>query len=322
MLIVEDYDGCFNDPIEKHHEFDKRSCDDDGKVLFHGMGCIEKPFYKKHYEHYKKKAFWNLEHPCAWFSPNIPYKHTSANVDKYFDKILTACPYTAAWLNEIQGTNVFVPTHMPFNENHIVEKKEEKTHDVLYWGGIHHQDHLDFVNSMLGFKYEFWSLGAAYWTSPYMRCGYAKYITAKNVPRHKMWEALRKTKICLVSNKLYLNDNHVNNIKSITGWEKCEAFSHLETKQLPQIKSRMIESAANRCLMLVKNNPWKVDTFSFEEGKDFIYFDKNEELPGLIDDISTNWHKYEDMVESAFIKASTVHTVDNFITQVKKELDE
>ena len=25
MLIVEDYDGCFNDPIEKHHEFDKRA---------------------------------------------------------------------------------------------------------------------------------------------------------------------------------------------------------------------------------------------------------------------------------------------------------
>mgnify|MGYP003674421022 FL=1 len=74
--------------------------------------------------------------------------------------------------------------------------------------------------------------------------------------------------------------------------------------------------------MLVKDNPWRVDEHSFEAGKDFIYFDKSEELPALIDDISKNWHKYEEMVENAFIKATTVHTVENLITQVKKELDE
>ena len=324
MLIVEDYDGCFNDPIEKYYELEKHSIDDDGKVFFHGIGCIEKPTHKAKYRDYQKKALWNLEHPCAWYSRSDEYKRKSANSDEYFDKVMTLCPFTADWLNHIQNTSTFVfpKSHVPFNENLVVDKKEEKLHDVIYWGGVHHQDHVGFVDSMLGFKYNFLSLGATYWNPYGQASGYAKYITGVNLPRSQMWDLLRKTKVCLISNKLYLSEAHVASIKRIQGWEQCEAFSHLETRQLPQIKTRMIESAVNRCLMLVKDNPWRVDEHSFEAGKDFIYFDKSEELPALIDDISKNWHKYEEMVENAFIKATTVHTVENLITQVKKELDE
>ena len=323
MLIVEDYDGCFNDPIEKYYGLENFSVDDGEKVFFHGMGCIEKPNYKIKYQNYKKKAFWNLEHPCAWYS-NDQYKFSSANVDGYFDKVITICPYTAEWLNQIQGKNTFVfpDSQFPFNKKLVTNKKEEKIYDVIYWGGVHHQDHLDFVDSMTSFNYNFLSLGPEYWNQDYNNSGLAKYITEINLPRKQMWELLRKTKICLISNKLYLNDTHVKSIKSIQKWEQCEAFSHLETRQLPQIKTRMIECAVNRCLMLVKDNPWRVDEYSFESGKDFIYFDKNEELPALIEDISKNWHKYEEMVESAFVKATTRHTVKNLVTQIEKELDD
>ena len=323
MLIVEDYYGCFDDPLEKYYQFENYSKDDDGKVLFHGMGCIEKPNYKELYKGYDKKAFWNLEQPCAWYG-NVEYMRKSANTDDYFNKIITNCPYSGPWLNELQGRNtfVFLDSHLPFNENHIVDKKEEKVHDVLYWGGVHHQDHMDFLDSMSGFNYNFLSLGPAYWAREFVHSGYDKYITATSLPRVKMWELLRKTKICLMSNMLYLRPSQVATIKAIDGWEKCEAFSHLHEARLPQIKCRMIESAVNRCLMVVKNNPWKVDEFSFEAGKDFIYFNKNEELPALIDDISRNWHKYEDIVESAFQKASTKYTVKNFLAEVEKELDD
>ena len=94
MLIIEDYDGCYSDAMERYFNFNKISEDDDGKVLFHGIGCIEKAHYKERYKNYSKKAFLNMEHPAAWYGGNIEYVYISANMDKYFQKIFTICPYT------------------------------------------------------------------------------------------------------------------------------------------------------------------------------------------------------------------------------------
>ena len=126
MLVVQDFDGCYGDALERHYDLDKHSRDDDGKVLFHGMGCIEKVTHKEKYKDYQKKAYWNLEQPSAWYAGDPRFAKISANMDRYFQKVLTICPYTCDWLNSIQKREVFVPTFTPFNEDLVVAEKEEK----------------------------------------------------------------------------------------------------------------------------------------------------------------------------------------------------
>jgi len=74
--------------------------------------------------------------------------------------------------------------------------------------------------------------------------------------------------------------------------------------------------------MLVKKNPWKVDEMWFEADKEFIFFENDDELPSLIEEITSNWHKYENIVENAFIKATTEYTVENFLNLVERSLDD
>ena len=322
MLVVQDFDGCYGDALERHYDLDKHSRDDDGKVLFHGMGCIEKTTHKEKYKDYQKKAYWNLEQPSAWYTGDPRFAKISANMDRYFQKVFTICPYTCDWLNSIQKREVFVPTFTPFNEDLVVAEKEEKIYDVIYWGHIHSQTHINFVDAMKDFKYNFLSLGTQHWHGEFNRPGLDKYITGINVPRSQMWDLMRKTKICLITNHAYLKPHQVANVKSIKNWKNCEAFRDIDNRWVPQYKTRMIESAVNRMLMLVKKNPWDLDERWFEAGKEFVFFEKDEELPLLIEDISSNWHKYENIVENAYEKAVTEYTVSNFINLVKENLDD
>tara|TARA_R100001591_G_C4343318_1_gene181194 strand:+ start:351 stop:1319 length:969 start_codon:yes stop_codon:yes gene_type:complete len=322
MLVIEDYDGCYGDALEKHYNFDKYSKDDDGKVLFHGMGCIEKTIHKEKYKSYTKKAYWNLEQPSAWYTGDPKFAKISANMDKYFEKIFTICPYTCDWLNSIQKKQTFIPSFMPFNEDLVVKNKTEKVYDVIYWGHVSSQTHINFIDAMKNFKYNFLSLGASYWHKEFRYSGYDKYITNVNMPREDMWKLMRETKICLITNHAYLTQQQITNVKSIKNWTNCKAFCDIDNGWVPQYKTRMIESAVNRMLMLVKKSPWDLDEKWFEAGKDFIFFEKDEELPLLIEDISSNWHKYEHIVESAYKKAVDNYTVEKFINLVKEKLDD
>jgi|TARA_R100000234_G_scaffold119768_1_gene103673 hypothetical protein len=325
MLIREDYQGCYNDPVEKHYDFQRFSEDDGQKVLFHGIGCLENPRHKAALKHYKKKAFYNLEHPCAWYG-SYEYMSKSANMDGYFDKVFTICPYSAKWLNEVQQRNTFVPASIPFNKNYLVSEKEDKVHDVMYWGGIHHPTHVNFVDSMRRFNYNFLSLGWQHWAAPFRTRQfvqeYAPSITHQNVPRAEMWSLIRKTKINVMANLLYLSESQVEIIKSIEGWSKNEAFAHLDQRILPQYKTRPIECAANRSLMLVKRDPWNINELWFSPDSEFLYFDKDEDLPDMIEEISSNWEKYEHIAENAFKRATQDYTVEGFVQAVERGLDD
>tara|TARA_R110001599_G_scaffold329838_1_gene543956 strand:- start:1532 stop:2491 length:960 start_codon:yes stop_codon:yes gene_type:complete len=318
MKIVEDYRGCYPDGVERYWNLQQFS-NDNNTVLFHGMGCIEDPRYKQKYENYEKKAFINLEHPCAWQSSKTT-RDLSSNIDRYFDKIFTICPYSAEWLNDIQSDDVYIPHYIPFEKQHVVDKKEEKIFDAIYWGGIHSEENFKIVDSIKDFKYNFLSLGPQHWAGHFRNSPAKKMITSYSVPRKVMWSLLRQTKVCPMSNLLFLQEPQIRNIKSMHHWDKCDAFSNLDKFIMPQNKTRMIECAVNRTLILVKRNPWKLDEMWFTPDEDFIYFDDYSELPSIIDHISKNWHNYEQIVENAFAKATTKYTVENFINQITEEI--
>jgi hypothetical protein len=217
---------------------------------------------------------------------------------------------------------VFVPCYIPFSEQHVVNKKEEKKFDAIYWGGIHSEENFKIVNCIKDFKYNFLSLGVPYWSGNFKNSPARNMITSHSIPRKVMWALLRQTKVCPMSNLLFLQDKQVNNIKSMKNWDKCRAFSHLDKYIMPQNKTRMIECAVNRTLILVKKNPWKLDEMWFTPEEDFLYFENYEELPLLITDVCENWQNYESIVENAFKKATEKYTVNNFLNKIERSLDD
>ena len=321
MLVVEDWSSTYPDAVNQYWNLTDFSEDDGKNVVFFGWATAydRAAYYREKYQHYENKMFFNSEHPCAFYSGDQMQVMLSANADRYFDKVFTQCPFTAAWLNEIQQTNCFKSMYpaSTFNIEDVVFQKQEKIHDVMYWGGIHSPTHVEIINTIKDYDYNFLSLGFPEWNlrDPSL----IDLVTHTNLPRRKMWELLSKTRVNVMTNVLFLNESHVNNIKRIEGWEKNKAFSHLESGILPQIKTRPFESAFHKTLMLVKKDPWNLQEDFFEPDKEFLYYENKSELKDMLDDIKINWHNYEPIVENAFEKACNSFTTKHFIDQFKRE---
>ena len=321
MLIIEDMEGHYSDALEHHYDYSRftNKGKESDTVFLHGMGCIEKSQYKIDFKNYEKKVYFNYEQPCALYGDNAFNIRISTDVDKFFDKIYTACPYTAKWINDIEKENRFEIACHPFNEKEIVSEKEEKEYDTLYWGNIHNLMHQQIVNTISNYRYNFLTLGPNYWG---LRDDVSKQteslITGNNMPRQKMWSLIRKTKINIIVNLLFLNPKQIDNIKKLDNWERNEAFSHLELGIIPQQKTRAIESAINKCLMLVRRDPWNVIEHWFEPDVDFIYYDDEEGLIHKINHILLNWDSYNDMIEHAFQKVVNNYTTKQLIHRMQK----
>lgn len=319
MLIVENWGATYPTTINHRWKFTEDFSEDDGKnVLFCGWATIEGgDHYKQKYAHYENRMFFNTEQPCA-FQGSPREIALSANLDGYFNHIFTQDPYSADWLNTLQQQDRYhLITPTPLNRGDIVDERAPKEYDVLYWGGIHGTLHQDILDVISDYNYNFLSLGQVFWTikSPH----YNSLITQTDLPRPAMWELVRKTKINVMANMLFLNPETPAKIRRIEGWEKNVAFSHLDELIMPQIKSRPFESAINRCLMLTRRDPWNVQEYFFTPDEHFLYYDDETQLKDMIDDILINWHNYEDMVERAFEKAMNTYTREHFIEKIKKE---
>ena len=131
-----------------------------------------------------------------------------------------------------------------------------------------------------------------------------------------MWSLIRKTKINIIVNLLFLNSQHIQNIKKINNWEKNKAFDHIDSGIIPQQKTRAVESAVNKCLMLVRRDPWNVIENWFEPDVDFVYYDDEKSLPRKINEILSDWDSYKQIIHNAFNKAINNYTTEKFISRI------
>tara|TARA_Y100000310_G_C20626212_1_gene786036 strand:- start:117 stop:1079 length:963 start_codon:yes stop_codon:yes gene_type:complete len=319
MLIIEDFSSGYNDPLEHYWNFKGLESLNDQTVFLNGWAIVENSHhYKEKYKHYKNKFFLEPCQPCIFQSTDKHLIGESSNIDNYFDKVFTFCPYTADWLNKIRGDDCFEEIFFPFNKEHLVENKEEKIYDALYWGGLHSTMHLDILDAIKNYNFNFFTLGVPYWTIKDIN--YSKYITYTNIPRRAMWSVLRKTKVNVIVNLLFTNEQINNNIRSIPKWEDNIAFSRLDEYIMPQIKTRAIESAANRVLMVVKKDPWNIIERWFKPDIDFVYYESKEELKEILSDVSKNWSSYEHIVENAYNKLVDSYTSDHFIEKMERSI--
>jgi len=317
MTLVENLNGHYSDSLERHYNYSRFSEPDSDTIFFHGMGCTA----DGNYDHLCKmdrkfnKIYFNYEQPCAWYGDK-GYARISADIDKVFDKIYTTCPYTAAWLNKIEKDARFQLACHPVNEEKIIHEKENKDYDLLYWGGVHNDIHKEILSTISSpeYKYNFLSLGSPYWGLRDQ--GYDRLITGLNIPRDQMWSLIRKTKINIIVNLLFLKPGEVENVKTLDNWESNEAFSELGAAIIPQLKTRVVESAVNKCLMLVRRDPWNVIENWFEPDVDFVYYDDENSLPSKINEILSDWDSYEQIIHNAFNKVINNYTTEKFIARI------
>jgi len=333
MKIYENCGSTYSDALDHYWNLNEFCTGDKENALFAGWAYMDNySLYEEQIKKYKNPVFFNTEHCCVFQGSDPNMIALSADSNNLFNKIFTACLFTAEWLNYREGGNRFQHIHNPFNTEYIVDEKPEKEYDTLYWGGLHNIDHLDIIDVIKEHKYNFLSMGPQTWSlwhgkerwdwyaGPYPSMQqYARYITHINLKRTLMWEMIRKTRVNVMTNLLYTDDNINKNIRMHDKWEKNKAWDRLDQYIIPQIKTRPIETAVNRCLMVVKKDPWNYQEYLFEPDKEFIYYSDKKDLQYIIEDVKINWKNYEPIIENAYNKAINNWTTKHFIEKIEKE---
>ena len=341
MKIYEDYSSTYDDAIDHYWDLKKFSTESDDTAAFIGWAYMDK--ISDHIDtirKYQNAVYFNTEHPCVFQGTDESSIALSSDSNKLFNKIFTQCPYTADWLNYKEQGDRFKHIYIPFNLQYVCEPTEQKVYDALYWGGIHNVDHINILDVIKNYKYNFLSVGPNTWSGwnsedrwlqylpkegvvldhpgadPYH---YMNLLTSINMERTAMWQLLRKTKVNVMTNLLYTDKNINTNIRLHDQWEENKAFSHLEYFIMPQLKTRPIETAVNKCLMVVKKDPWNIQELYFEPEKEFIYYEDKKDLQSILEDVKINWKNYEQIVENAFSKAISNYTTRHFVDELRKE---
>jgi hypothetical protein len=220
----------------------------------------------------------------------------------YFNEVFTICPYIANVLNTTPNKitdTVYTPICFPFREKYFNKYKSitiaDKEKDVIYYGNLHHSLYYDLIKSISKFNYAFSTISHHNQTEEM-----TKLITHYNISSEEKWDLISKCKMSVGFNLIFLRAEQISNLKSTSN---IEAFKNIdkvyETSMMPQFKTRMVEAAACKTLMLMYKDDWNVIEEWFQPNKHFLYWETFEELETLIKDVSDNYEKYWHIVEAA-----------------------
>lgn len=297
MKVLYNSGGEYGDCIVKHFDLMDYNDDKTDKVLFWGWNSVDNDIKKQQYESASKKIFINTVQPCDVVSGPVDIIKQS-----YFDEVFTICPYTAHVLNtdpnKISDT-LYTPICFPFREKYFNKYKNitisDKGKDVIYYGNLHHNLYYDLIRTISKFNYAFSTISHHNQTEEMIGL-----ITHFNLSSQEKWDLISKSKISVGFNLLFLNASHIGNLKMLSNIESFKNIDITYTKAiLPQMKTRMVEAAACKTLMLMYKDNWNVIEEWFEPNKHFLYWETFEELENLIKDVSDNYEKYWHIVEAA-----------------------
>ena len=316
MKVVRDKSGEYSDCGYRYLDFERFNNEESDTAFFYGYASGRNKNLINQHDGYKRKVFYQGEQPCGFYSLNETERLGSINIAEDFDEFYSTCPYSAKWMNTIHGIDKYRPAIFPHNKNWAcpAADKPEKTMDVIYWGNLPNgaSDVKHIIETIPKFKHSFFSLGHG------LTSELAQHVTAFGAPRTEMWKALRHSKVMVTSNQLYLKQEEVDITKTLPRWQENEAFSHIDQNLMPQIKTRPIEAIFNKTLVLLKKDPWRIFDYWFEPEKDFLYYENNEDLEGVLREITTNWDKYKHIADNAYNKAAELYTAEKLYRDMEK----
>ena len=294
MIVVKDMNGDTTDGVNFYLELDRYSESSAQDVLMYGINTTLNFDLQNEYKDFESRKLLNLWQPCEFTQKTDPAGQTAFEQFQYFTKVYSICPYTSDWLNKLEGNTRHEAIFYPFGDN-VIPQRQEKIYDVCYFGGLHGIDHTQCIDQISKFNYKF--ISQQNYPHPYTP-------TDLNVSFKEKLDIVAKTKISVCYNTLYFQNHHIDTAKLYNDWELNEAFAYMsDNGKVPQFKQRVHESAFSRTLILCKRDYWNIIEDYYTPDEDFIYFNENSELEGLIKDILNNYSNYEQIIENAYNKS-------------------
>jgi hypothetical protein len=260
---------------------------------------------------------------------------------------LSVCPYTTEWLNKVQGAERRRFVFFPFDKN-LLPQPTEKLYDVIYFGSILSREIFDIVKTISRFNYRF--------VAPSEEKAYAivqnsrimrklkkilrirprrdTYLTDKNVTHEQKLKLISQSKVTIVHNILFQNENGVWQIQKTPGFRDNKAFALIPEKNIlrsiadfflrkeyivPQQKTRLFEAALCRSLILCRKDYFNIVEKFFTPDKEFVYYEKDG-LKEKLKDILEHYEKYRPMIENAYQRAMREYTTDIFFEKYLKNI--
>jgi len=305
----------YPDDINSKLNFDEFTNDQSNNVLLVGLAPTYDMNVINSLPSYARTVYFNIEHPCTLYAGKNATGLDPIEQQTFFTDVYTICPYTATWFNEVLKTKTrFVPMPYVHNLKYNTYANSRKKFDIVYAGLIHDDEIAGYVQAIKSFNYVFTSIPA------YNRIHTVdSLITHNNIPNTGKWTVMSATKLAIIQNNLYLLPEQINSVKRLPNWEANKAFSHLDTRVIPQLKSRTVESALCRNLMLVKRDHWNVIENWFKPNEDFIYFDDAEDLRQKTKELLEKYESKEiqAIVDSAYNKVVKYYNTKYLFERIK-----
>jgi hypothetical protein len=303
MKIVHDFGRECQDGVNTYLDLEDYADQDPTSVLMYGVTpTCERLDLHEQFKGYRKTLL-NLWDPCSFYDKKDRCGQDYFGMISHFDDVYTICPFTAQWVNEKLGIKKNYYTFYPINPKYIPEP-QDKIHDVCYFGGVHDPEHKQCIDIISKFDYRFISQG-----------NHAK-VTNHNVSNLEKLKIVAQSKITVCYNLLYLKPHQIPMAMSWDGWQNNQALERLPKEHiLPQFKSRVHEAALTRTLILCKRDPWNLIEDFYKPGEDFIYFNDNSELEGVIREVLEDYEDYEKMLDNAQQKALN-YTSENLVKMI------
>lgn len=271
-----------------HKSLEVFNDDTSNTVLMNGAHWIYDHGIKEPYRDYERRCLLALWSPCE-FTAKADYYHFD-HFD-FFTEVYCVCPFTCEFMNDHYGYEKFKYIPYPFT-NYTVTEFGNYDADCSWMGSIHGQDHISAVETLMQFNYKFMTSQRNTWMRhPYE---FAK-CTHVMLPGDQKLIELSRCRSSLSFNMIYMSPSSVKN--------KFKAFERFDEGIMPQFKVRTHEITSSKSLMLVKKDPWDLVEDFYEPGTEFLYFENFEELRDIIHDVSTNFEKYQDIIEAAYLKS-------------------
>jgi hypothetical protein len=253
------------------------------------------------FNEYNDVVYMHFEEPNCFWVPAQEHRIRS-NYHK-IKKIISTCPYSVEYYNNLYNDDRRIYGFLPFNVNNIPTDFTKK-YDVYFTGHVFPNNY--FISNYVKVIEKFNHCIVSFNYGKFCGSGYKEKLQLN-----------ANSKISVVHNCL-TNDNNTPLDEQYIGHE---AFKNIKkSKFIPQPKTRSLEAAACRSIMLCHFEEFRCIEWYFEPDKDFIYWYDIDDLEEKIHEILKNYDKYTYLSDNAFNKLINNWTTNHFFEKYLKNL--
>lgn len=247
------------------------------------------------FNHYDDIVYMHFEEPNCFWVP-AQEQRIKSNYHK-IKKLISTCPYSVEYYNNLYNDDRRMYGFHPFNIKNV-PTDFTKIYDVYFTGHVFPDN--NFISSYVKIVEKFNHCIVSFNHGNFNGVSYKEKLQLN-----------ANSKISVVHNCL-INQNNMS-------FEKV--FKNIKNPRfIPQPKTRSLEAAACRSVMLCHFEEFRCIEWYFEPDKDFIYWYNLNDLEEKIHEILKNYDKYTYLTDNAFNKLINNWTTHHFFDKYLKNL--